>query len=440
MAKKANDAMEKALVLPMRTEQLQMEAEAYRTKIQLLEEQDGFSKELVELRIKYLQRKDDYRFIVGEPYQIPVEVSPEEKKAMERLFWATGGCSWQNNFGWVGQVASMSKPEVCPLSAAASVCKGAKVSKKAQLEALSLEAAGLAGPLPREVTYLSHCKTANFRVNLLRGALPTQLADMHALRELNLCSNELRGAFTDDLLCELPLLESLDLSFNQLSGALPGEGFEAVKQLQYLNLSGNRFTGAVPAEIGTLSSLVVLKLFSNRLSGALPSSFSGLCALEEVNLSQNELGGGVDCLAACSGLRMLAAHHNELNKSLTNHTVQGWKDLQTLYLQNNLICGSIPTAICTLARLSLLNLANNKLEGVIPQHFADLQEVLLFSVASCLALCLPSLLSSDYSCFILLLKSPCFTHRAHHLPLRQLIFFSFIYVTHDAKLLILAPA
>jgi hypothetical protein len=57
------------------------------------------------------------------------------------------------------------------------------------------------------------------------------------------------------------------------------------------------------------------------------------------------------------------------------------KKLEVLYVQHNLIYGTIPSDVCELKRLRYLNLSNNELRGVIPDNIGQLSclESLLLS-------------------------------------------------------------
>jgi len=92
---------------------------------------------------------------------------------------------------------------------------------------------------------------------------------------------------------ELSALTSLALLYlynNNLTGAIPSE-LSALTSLTHLLLSGNNLTGAIPSELSALTSLTVLYLYGNNLTGAIPSELSALTSLTQLLLYSNSLSG-----------------------------------------------------------------------------------------------------------------------------------------------------
>ena len=81
-----------------------------------------------------------------------------------------------------------------------------------------------------------------------------------------------------------------------------------------LVLRDRNLDGTIPAELGKLSSLVVLNLHSNMLSGAIPDLRS-LIGLEELYLANNELSGGIpESLGSMASVRELWLWGNRLDR------------------------------------------------------------------------------------------------------------------------------
>ncbi len=127
--------------------------------------------------------------------------------------------------------------------------------------------------------------------NELQGELPAALADLSALRVLDLHNNALSGAIPDDF-GRLSHLESLDLSANEISGSIPAD-FGNLGNLRFLALAHNQLEGAIPTELGQLTRLEYLDLCDNQLNGAIPESLANLSALGTLRLNNNQLEGSI---------------------------------------------------------------------------------------------------------------------------------------------------
>jgi hypothetical protein len=103
---------------------------------------------------------------------------------------------------------------------------------------------------------------ADFSVNLLHGHVPLGLAQLSAMQQFVINSNELSGNMASVLsqinTSQLQLVV-ISLSDNQLTGTIPPSVF-AVKTLTSFAASTNCFHGTIPTEICTSVSLNTLVL------------------------------------------------------------------------------------------------------------------------------------------------------------------------------------
>ncbi|CAB9502048.1 receptor-like protein kinase [Seminavis robusta] len=108
----------------------------------------------------------------------------------------------------------------------------------------------------------------HLRDNGLNGPLPTELASLPALEELDFMRNQLTGTVPSiyGSFCSLSVLRLHD---SQLSGGIPVELFGNNK-LSSLSFSDNSLTGTVPTEVGLFDG-VTLGFGSNSLSGSIPT-------------------------------------------------------------------------------------------------------------------------------------------------------------------------
>lgn len=150
-----------------------------------------------------------------------------------------------------------------------------------------------------------------------------------------------------------------------------------------VRLPGTGLVGQIPAgTLGLLTQLRVLSLRSNRLSGAVPADFSNLKLLRSLYLQDNLFSGEFpQSLTQLARLGRLDLSFNNFSGAIP-FSVNNLTHLVRLYLMNNTFSGSLPNI--NLPNMSSFNVANNKLNGSIPQ---TLQRFLPSSFSGNLQLC-----------------------------------------------------
>ena len=150
---------------------------------------------------------------------------------------------------------------------------------------------GFAGSLPPGLAKLTALQTLTIESGSISGPLPTHLADLKSLRDLELTRVKLGGQIPPEL-ASLTNLRSLILKGNGLSGPIPAElGY--LTNLHHLDLSSNNLTGAIPPDLGNLTNLGFLSLRDNLLEGNIPHSLTEISGLYSVDLEHNNLSGCV---------------------------------------------------------------------------------------------------------------------------------------------------
>ncbi|XP_078439755.1 putative leucine-rich repeat receptor-like protein kinase IMK3 [Wolffia australiana] len=156
-----------------------------------------------------------------------------------------------------------------------------------QVISIHLPWRSLAGQLSPAIAQLPALRKLNLHDNALRGPIPSSLAFLPNLRALYLFNNRLSGSIPSSLsLC--PLLKTLDLSHNALSGSFP-----TPPALLRLNLSRNLLSGPLPASLSAITNLTFLDLSYNAFQGPIPSSLAELPSLAFLDLSFNAFSGPV---------------------------------------------------------------------------------------------------------------------------------------------------
>ncbi|XP_071738676.1 receptor-like protein EIX2 [Rutidosis leptorrhynchoides] len=184
-------------------------------------------------------------------------------------------------------------------------------------------------------------KLLNLSSNDLKGTLPNISSDFDQYPGLDLSNNRFEG--------RVPLLPSklasLNLSRNKFKGDL---SFlcHIVGELNFIDLSSNSFSGSLPDCWSHFQKLVILDLSYNNLSGNIPLSFGFLNQLEALYLRKNAFVGEGKDLPAWVGERLAS--------------------LYVLVLRSNIFNGILPSQLCLLNNLNILDLSNNGLVGNIP--------------------------------------------------------------------------
>ena len=142
----------------------------------------------------------------------------------------------------------------------------------------------------------------------------------------------------------------------------------------------NLFTGPIPASLSNLTLLRRLSLGHNMLSGYVPRTIGRLRALQKLGLYNNMLQANdwegwefITSLSNCNQLQQLAIYNNtaftgHLPYSLVNLSTT----LQSLWLDNTGIWGSIPSGIGNLVGLEILGIFNTSISGEIPDSIGKL--------------------------------------------------------------------
>uniref|UniRef100_A0ACD5VM00 Uncharacterized protein n=1 Tax=Avena sativa TaxID=4498 RepID=A0ACD5VM00_AVESA len=184
-----------------------------------------------------------------------------------------------------------------------------------------------------------------------------------SLKLLRLSNCQLRSSPDSLQVSNLTSLETLDLSENSFNKHGSPNWFWDLTSLKYLDLSFNGFYGPLPDEIGNTTSMVYLDLSSTDLVGMIPSNMKNLCNLEQLFFYDTNINGSIaeffERLPRCS-----------------------WNKLQTLYLPDCNLTGSLPDTLVPLSNLSWLDLSSNQLTGPVPLWIGELTKLTVLDLSS----------------------------------------------------------
>ncbi|TYI12993.1 hypothetical protein ES332_A08G027000v1 [Gossypium tomentosum] len=283
---------------------------------------------------------------------------------------------------------------------------------------LDLSSNHLEGPLPNHVSELQLLEELGLSNNSISGVVPSWLFTLPSLPRLDLSYNKLVGPI--DRIQKPSSIQEVHLRYNNIGGPIPDSFFDLVN-LTWLDLSSNNLSGAIKSDmLSKLTSLEVLDVSNNSLLSLSTSgndvnysfpqlttvNFSGCSVrqfpsffrtsnLESLDLSNNRISGGISKWEAegWEGLQWLDLSHNFLTAleqfpgnnlgklNLHSNLLQGpilstclnpqipiLKELEEFIISENKLTGNVPSSICNVSSLALLDLSENSLSGTIPDY------------------------------------------------------------------------
>ncbi|CDY11072.1 BnaC06g23240D [Brassica napus] len=213
--------------------------------------------------------------------------------------------------------------------------------------------------------------------------VPHFLLHQKDLRHVDLSDNNISGTFPSWLLVNNTKLENLHLQNNFIrSFQLP----ESDHNLHWLDFSVNKLTGLLPESIGWILpdlsfhgklprafvegcySLVILKLSYNKLSGEIFQESVNFTGVNVLFLDNNHFTGRIGHgLRRLINLSLLDISNNNLTGVIPSWI--GELPVSALLLSNNSLEGEIPISLVSISSLiRLLDLSANSLSGAIPPH------------------------------------------------------------------------
>ena len=266
------------------------------------------------------------------------QITLEDCKVLEKLFYDTDGYNWRNVRGWLYTNQ--------PCDWYGITCRSSDWPR--EIIRIDLSGNNLTGTLPGELAFLTELQSIRIdnsgpgiRLRKLTGQIPSTLGDLEHLEVLTLGSNAFTGSIPPKL-GELTSLREMSLSDNQLEGFLP-ESFGQLYQLQHLNLSKNGLRGPIPDTLQNLSKLEYFNLSQNDFSGRLPHWLGDLSLLRFFDVSNNQLSGTMpEEFINLDQLAWLSLADNDLDGALSLSTASYAASIVNCDLRGNQMC--IPNA------------------------------------------------------------------------------------------------
>ncbi|KAH0733747.1 hypothetical protein KY285_009454 [Solanum tuberosum] len=259
------------------------------------------------------------------------------------------------------------------------------------LRSLDLAFCNLRGPIPESLSNLTRIEHLYLDGNSLNGTIPPGMLSLPSLNTIDLEGNHLQGHLPHSIQ-NLVNLTLLDLSFNNFSGFVDVSFFSNLKQLFYLSLSYNKIslTNDNKANVTLPESLHLLELAACEVKEL--EFLRSAKKLWQLDLSNNKIQGRIPDWAWSnwmSSLYKLNISHNMLTSvdsiplqfaniiDLRSNLLQGSLPIPAIstaffFISHNHLTGEIPSSICNLTSLIMLDLATNNLRGEILQCFGNI--------------------------------------------------------------------
>jgi Leucine-rich repeat (LRR) protein len=203
--------------------------------------------------------------------------------------------------------------------------------------------------------------------NRLYGSIPKSISYLVNLIELDISSNNLSGIVKFELFTKFQNIRALLLSHNSLSLSINKNFNHTFPKLGILELASCNIT-EFPNFFNT--SFSILDLSNNRIYGRIPKYKLGNGEnLSYLNLSYNFLSS-IEQLP-WENLEYLDLRANQLQGQLPILP----SSVYAFWISNNRLTGEIPSTICNVSNLQILDLSYNNLSGMIPRCLGNLSYV-----------------------------------------------------------------
>eukprot|EP00980_Cylindrotheca_fusiformis_P009155 scaffold1992_cov113-Cylindrotheca_fusiformis.AAC.20 len=275
---------------------------------------------------------------------------------------------WVDSKGWVTDASNM-----CDWYGL--TCNG-----KGQVVKIELDANGLTGSIPPEITYL---KESLQYMDLFRNLVHnkgdegnTFLGELKNMKYLYYGETSFEY---DGIPTEIGLLTNLveyDCSYTLYFGNLDGQVFSQLSNLNYLNIDGNSYNSTLPQELVDLPQLEYLYAGNSFIEGNL-DFISQMPMIYELWIDENPgIKGTIPAsLGTVSTLASWSATGCSLTGSLPAEIGQ-MTDLVQLWLYDNKLTGTIPASFGALEKVKLLQFQKNDFEGTMPEEVCTIKRPL----------------------------------------------------------------
>ncbi|XP_060671096.1 receptor-like protein 6 [Ziziphus jujuba] len=224
---------------------------------------------------------------------------------------------------------------------------------------------------------LLHLQKLNLAFNNFNYCpIPSEFGQLSRLTHLNLSNSMFYGHIPIFEISRLTNLISLDLSFNgYMKEGEFGRLTQNMTNLRQLYLDSVQIDSPVPTHFANLSSLTHLSFQGCNLLGEFPNDLFNLPNLQFIQLSvNNNLSGSFPEFRSGSMLKLLNLADTKFSGKIPN-SIGNVKSLNSLTLSSCSFLGIIPSSIGNLTELIYLLLGGNGFSGQIPYSLGNLTQL-----------------------------------------------------------------
>jgi Leucine-rich repeat (LRR) protein len=205
--------------------------------------------------------------------------------------------------------------------------------------------------------------------NSFTGTFPVELNGFREISELNIEKNQISGTISD-VISDLNIT-TLRLGENNFDAAAFPIFIYTMTQLEVLGLGAVNINSEIEGALMNLVQLRVLELYNNPLNGTIPSVVLAMSSLEEFIANECQFNGPFPDISGWTSMKNLRLSDNDFTGSVPN-TLNALGNLLSLQLDGNMLTGNLPTSITSLQNLEVLDLSKNPMSGVIPVDIGGL--------------------------------------------------------------------
>lgn len=372
-----------------------------------------------------------------DPLQVSLDgdsVALRQRYALAVLYYQSNGTSWKNSFKFLSGVSEChwndywdnqkkeytdKRPYVtaeeqynvgvlCDDNSFVDILADETPAKSTVVKRLYLPSIQMVGAIPTEIALLTELVELNLYNNEFEGTIPEVFSTLVNLRALALHQNNLDGEFPSWIGQKLTNLEVINLGDNNIYGDIPStiqslnnlkafncesclmqgsiEPLHGLSSIEKIHLGVNSLTGTLTMEfIESLPNLIELDLGGNKLEGNIPSNLMESRTIEIIDLHGNQLTGTIPDVDVNNTIKVLALHENKLTGTIDNIIANLSPKIQHLDLSSNQFTGNgVPTTIGLLTDLKYLFIAMNPSlsQSQIPTEIGRLTELIDVSFQS----------------------------------------------------------
>ncbi|XP_050368837.1 receptor-like protein EIX2 [Argentina anserina] len=260
----------------------------------------------------------------------------------------------------------------------------ASIGKLHNLQYLNLDENSFVGSIPESIGNLSSLKTLILSANRMNGSIPESLGQLSQLVHLDLLQNFWEGILTESHSISLTKLEYFALSTDGPMPLIFNVTFDFVPpfKLDVIYITNCLLGDAFPVWLQSQTELSDVTLRGTGISRIPEEWLLKISShVEFLDLSSNQIQGKLPFQSLFPKLSRLDLSRNQIFKSIPLNFGRLMPNLETLFLFDNHLNGTIPPSICDMKNMWMLSLRNNQLSGEFPRAWSLWSDIIVVDVS-----------------------------------------------------------